>query len=70
MRTLVALKQVSTRKIAGTSWPVTHTLVKEVIKANGKATWIVTVGLCNGIADYGKEFKTRKEAFNYFLNVL
>ena len=64
MRTILREKQTGTRKLAGTDWPIVDQLHRE--QMSGKASWVITRGLCNGIPDKAETFKTKKEALAAF----
>lgn len=61
MRKLIAEKQTGVRKELGTDWPILDQVHK-----TGPREWTYTWGLCNGIAEGAQEFKTKREALEYF----
>jgi hypothetical protein len=65
MRTLLEEKQVHTRIVAGTHWPVTHQLHRVQI-ANRKPKWVVMCWFCNGMVEDVYEFETLKEAKRFY----
>lgn len=57
---IIARKQIGTRKMAGTAWPVEHALDRQT--TCGRVTWVVLRYLCNGIPDSAESFKTKRAA--------
>ena len=60
-RILLDQKTTGVRKILWTNHTVSATLVRE--QMHGRVVrWIVTTGICNGVADKAEEFKTLRDA--------
>lgn len=65
MTRIIKEKQVHTRIIAGTHWPVTHQLCRKKV-GNQRPFWVVVKYLCNGIPDESVLFSTLTKASEYF----
>jgi hypothetical protein len=61
----IARRQIGTRTILGTNHPVVTTVVREQLSSE-RPLWIVTYGICNGIASDSEVFHTRREALEAF----
>ncbi len=61
MRQLLDERMAGTRQLLGTRWVVTDQLT-HVQMPGRRATWVITLGLCNGIPSSGTEYRTRKAA--------
>lgn len=60
-RILLAQRTTGIRKILNTNHTVSETLVREQL-AGRVVQWIMTTGICNGVADESKSFATRRAA--------
>jgi len=68
MTSTIKTATVSTRTIAGTDYPVDVTLTR-FAPAGRRPTWTVAT-VCNGVADCGQEWRTRRDADAFFAEVV
>ena len=57
---IIARKQIGTRTVAGTAWPVEHAIDRQA--TGGQVRWVVLRFLCNGVPDDAQTFKTKRAA--------
>lgn len=64
-RKVVAEREMGTRLIAGTEWPVCDQVVRDE-RPGQRPTWVVVRGLCNGVPRSSEQHRTLREASESF----
>ena len=49
---------------SGTDWPIEHYLHR--VQLGSRPTWLVTLEVCNGVAENAVEFRSLRAAREYF----
>ena len=57
---VVAARRRGVRTINGTDWPVTDRLERQ--QHGRRVSWVVVIGLCNGVPDVSYAWRTYREA--------
>ena len=65
-RKIIAERQMGHRTMTGTDWPILDLVERVVWPTTKRPSWLVTIGLCNGIPFTHRKFKTRREAMAWF----
>lgn len=65
MTKLIEERQIGTRRMAGTDWPILDRIERhsnDPGEGRRWVRWVIWRGLCNGIPDDGRIYRTRREA--------
>jgi len=61
----IAWRQIGTRTVNGTDWPIKDE-VQRWNTPSGRPQWLIVFALCNGVPDSVRSYRTRREALDAF----